>query len=147
MGEQTRNLLAQLLYTLSPARWATSPHRRTRTRSLSDREPLCQSVSTFSNSSTPTGYSLDSYCTSKRKEEILKGDSTPIEDISTTKQQQKIRKPVRDDRPPNFKLQKAAGKNKEHSFSSFSSRDSPLGHGDDDASQGNQTAEPTAGYA
>jgi len=54
---------------------------------------------------------------------------------------------LKNDKKHNFKLPKAAGKNKEHNHSQFSSLNSPLGHGDNDASPGNQTAEPTAGYA
>jgi hypothetical protein len=54
---------------------------------------------------------------------------------------------LKNDKKNNFKLPKAAGKNKEHSYSQFRNRDSSVGHGDNDAPQGNQAAEPTAGYA
>ena len=91
-------------------------------------------------------------CTSKQKEEIL-SDSLPINTstklISALSKKQKTPAGslLKNDKKHNFKLPKAAGKNKEHNYSQFSIRDSPLGHGDNDAPKGNQTAEPTAVYA
>jgi len=91
-------------------------------------------------------------CTSKQKEEIL-SDSLPINTltklISALSKKRKIPAGslLKNDKKHNFKLPKAAGKNKEHNYSQFSSRNSSVGHGDNDAPQGNQTAEPTAGYA